>query len=272
MTIAIEQLIKMHDPRCMSIESLNVGRGRAILSKEQILGAFATAQRKNPVGYDLLMAKYRHDSDARFRIMGAIYAWEGYATYQHLEHSDIACHLAVNMVLERSLPAQADQIARLLRRYGTRSSQTRKNTDSLNADIKRLEKKRCRDKVSDADYFYIGCEIEQLRVRIKAERQALYDWSEQEARQRNTCPRCNGTGKTLRPAIAVCNECGGNGRITATFEHLRQSLMDISGAMIPRGEWPQYLDLIKRCMNWLYVEESQAVSALSTKIHDEMEA
>lgn len=27
MAIAIEQLIKMHDPRCMSIESLNVGCG-----------------------------------------------------------------------------------------------------------------------------------------------------------------------------------------------------------------------------------------------------
>lgn len=47
MTIAIEQLIKMHDPRCMSIESLNVGRGRAVISKEQILAAFATTQHRH---------------------------------------------------------------------------------------------------------------------------------------------------------------------------------------------------------------------------------
>ncbi|KFX07270.1 hypothetical protein KP22_04050 [Pectobacterium betavasculorum] len=272
MTIAIEQLIKMHDPRCMSIESLNVGRGQGILSKEQIVGAFAIAQRKNPVGYDLLMAKYRHDSDAGLRIMGAIYAWRFYKKYKHLEHSDTACHLAMNMALERNLPAQVEHIAKLLRRYGARSSQTRKNTDALQSEIKQLDKRRCRDKASDAEYFLAGVEIDQLRVRIKAERQALYDWSEKEARHSNICPRCSGTGKTLRPAIAVCNECGGNGRITATFEHLRQSLMDISGAVISAGEWPEYLDLVKRCMRWLYVEESQAVSALSTKIHDEMEA
>ncbi|WP_409311409.1 TIGR02642 family protein [Pectobacterium sp. B1J-3] len=271
MTIAIEQLIKMHDPRCMSIESLNVGRGRAILSKEQILGAFATAQRKNPVGYDLLMAKYRHDSDAAFRIMIAIYAWDVYAKYQHLEHSDIACSLAMDMVLERNLPAQVDHIAGLLRRYGTRSSQTRKNTDSLKAEIKRLEKQRCRDKTSNAEYFLVGEEIEQLSARIKAERQALYDWSEQEARRSNICPRCSGTGKTLRPVIAICNECGGHGRIIATFEYLRKS-MAIIGAVIPAGEWLQYLDLIKECMRWLYIEESSAASVLSSQIRDEIEA
>ncbi|WP_236306346.1 hypothetical protein [Dickeya zeae] len=40
----------------MSIESLNVGRGQGILSKEQIVGAFATAQHQHAVGFDLLMA------------------------------------------------------------------------------------------------------------------------------------------------------------------------------------------------------------------------
>lgn len=43
MTNAIEQLIKMHDPRCVSAESINVGRGRASLTREKILGAFAAA-------------------------------------------------------------------------------------------------------------------------------------------------------------------------------------------------------------------------------------
>lgn len=35
MTNAIEQLIKMHDPRCVSAESMNIGRGRASLSRTQ---------------------------------------------------------------------------------------------------------------------------------------------------------------------------------------------------------------------------------------------
>lgn len=64
MTTAIEQLIKMHDPRCVSIESLNIGRGRAILTKEQILGTFAICQHIHPVGFDILMTKYRNDCKA----------------------------------------------------------------------------------------------------------------------------------------------------------------------------------------------------------------
>lgn len=268
MTIAIEQLIKMHDPRCMSIESLNVGRGRAILSKEQILGAFATAQRKSPVGYDVLMAKYRQDSQAEQRIRAAISNWVNSRT--HLMHSDPACQLALSMVLERNLPAQIDHIAGLLRRYGAKAAQSRKNTDTLRSEIKQLERQRCREKVSHADYISAGIEIDELNERIGHERKALREWSEYHAAKLNVCPRCNGTGKTLRPAIAVCNECGGNGHIAVTFEHLRKSLA-IIGAVISAGEWLQYLDLVKRCMRWLYVEESQAVSVLNERIHNEID-
>ncbi|CRY53589.1 uncharacterized phage protein [Yersinia intermedia] len=50
MTDAIEQLIKVHDPRCVSIESLNIGRGRAILTKDQILGTLATSRIYNLSG------------------------------------------------------------------------------------------------------------------------------------------------------------------------------------------------------------------------------
>ncbi|MEE3649472.1 MULTISPECIES: TIGR02642 family protein [unclassified Brenneria] len=268
MTIAIEQLIKMHDPRCMSIESLNIGRGRAILTKEQILGAFATAQHHHSVGFDLLMAKYRHDSQAEQRIRTAITDWVN--ARPHPEHAITACQIALSMVLERNLPAQIDHIAKLLRRYSSRSSQTRKNTDVLQAEIKQQEKQRSRDRVSDDEYQRIGQQIDQLSARIEAERVALRAWAKHQAAQNNICPRCSGTGKTLRPAVVLCNECGGHGRITATFEHLRKSML-ISGAVIPAGEWSEYLDLAKRCMRWLYIEESQAANVLSNQIHNEIE-
>ncbi|PWC10551.1 hypothetical protein DDT56_21710 [Brenneria corticis] len=267
MTIAIEQLIKLHDPRCMSIESLNVGRGRAILTKEQILGAFATAQHHHTVGFDLLMAKYRHDGQAEKRIRASITNWVN--ARPHLEHAITACQIALSMVLERNLPAQIDHIAKLLRRYGSQSSQTRMNTDALQAEIKQLEKLRGRDRVSDDEYQRIGQQIEQLSLRVEAERAALRTWSEHQAAQSNVCPRCSGTGKTLRPAVVLCNECGGHGRITATFEHLRKSLA-ITGAEIPAREWPEYLDLTKRCMRWLYIEESEASVLISDRVKSEL--
>ncbi|WP_342707261.1 TIGR02642 family protein, partial [Yersinia ruckeri] len=70
-----EQLIKMHDPRCVSIESLNIGRGRAVLTKDQILGTFATCQHQHPVGFDILMTKYRNDCKAEQRVRAAIGVW-----------------------------------------------------------------------------------------------------------------------------------------------------------------------------------------------------
>ncbi|MCW2484827.1 hypothetical protein J5069_02840 [Candidatus Symbiopectobacterium sp. NZEC127] len=269
MTIAIEQLIKMHDPRCMSIESLNVGRGQGILSKDQIVGSFASAQHQHAVGFDLLMAKYRHDVQAEQRIRDAIAIWARNKSSRPL--SVQACQLALLMVLERNLPAQIEDVAKLLRRYSAKAGQTRKNTDGLRAEIKQLERLRCRDRVTDDEYQRVGEQIEGLAARIEAERSALRTWSQQHAMHSNVCPRCNGTGKTLRPSIAICNECGDRGRITATFEHLRKSLA-ITGAVMPAGEWPQYLGLVKQCMQWLYIEESATSQMLGKQIHNEIEA
>ncbi|RNM07953.1 TIGR02642 family protein [Dickeya undicola] len=268
MTIAIEQLIKMHDPRCMSIESLNVGRGRGSLSKDQILGALATAQRHNSIGYDVLMAKYRHDDQAEQRIRTAITDWVNIRS--DLEHANSACQLALNMMLERNLPAQINHISKLLCKYGPRFSQVRKNIDLLRAEIKRLEKARSQVKTADKEYHLIGQQIVALSARVDAERQGLRAWATQQAIRSNVCPRCSGTGRTHRPVIAFCNECGGSGRITATYEHLRASLN--IGAVITTGEWPQYLGLAKRFLRWLYVEESEAVYILNKQIHDEVEA
>ncbi|SLM63509.1 MULTISPECIES: TIGR02642 family protein [Dickeya] len=267
MTIAIEQLIKMHDPRCMSIESLNVGRGRASLSKDQILGALATAQRHNSTGYDVLMAKYRHDNQAEQRIRAAITDWA--KTHSDLEHAESACQLALNMMLERNLPAQINHISKLLCKYGPRFSQVRKNIDLLRAEIKRLEKARSQAKTADKEYHLIGQQIVALSARVDAERQGLKAWATQQAMRSNLCPRCSGTGRTHRPVIALCNECGGGGRITATYEHLRASLANI-GAVITTGEWPQYLALVKQCLRWLYVEESGALDILKMRLRDEI--
>lgn len=50
------------------------------------------------------------------------------------------------------------------------------------------------------------------------------------------------------------------------MEHLRKS-MRIIGAAVEPGEWVgQYAELVKQCMDWLYVEESNAISVLSDRI------
>ncbi|WP_260514577.1 hypothetical protein [Serratia fonticola] len=71
MTNAVEQLIKMYDPRFVSAESMNIGYGHASLTSEQILGTFATAQHQHSLGLNILMVKHRNDYKAEQRVRAA---------------------------------------------------------------------------------------------------------------------------------------------------------------------------------------------------------
>ncbi|NWA20325.1 TIGR02642 family protein [Serratia liquefaciens] len=267
MTNAIEQLIKMHDPRCVSAESMNVGRGRASLTREQILGAFAAAQHQHSVGLDLLMTKYRNDLKAEQRLRAAINEWVHQRP--HPERAAAACQLALSIVLERNLPAQVAHLASLFRRYGPRTAQTRKNIEALQSEIKALERRRCQAQISDAVYVKAGLEIADLNTRIERERAALRTRSERHATTTNICPRCSGTGRTVRPHPVECEECGSKGKIPANMEHLRKS-MRIIGAAVEPGDWAsQYSVLVKQCMNWLYVEETNVATHLNVRINQE---
>ncbi|VVA49374.1 hypothetical protein SERVES_03130 [Serratia ficaria] len=47
--------------------------------------------------------------------------------------------------------------------------------------------------------------------------------------------------------------------------------MRIIGAVVEPGDWAsRYTELVKQCMDWLYVEESNATQILSERIKDEI--
>ncbi|AHG22180.1 hypothetical protein Z042_23120 [Chania multitudinisentens RB-25] len=270
MTNAIEQLIKMHDPRCVSAEAMNIGRGRASLTREQILGAFAAAQHQHSLGLDILMAKYRSDCLAEQRVRMAINVWVHQRP--HPARAAAACQLALSIVLERNVPAQIAHIASLLRRYGPRTAQTRKKIETLQTQIKYLEKQRSKTSISDNTYHEIGFDIIDINRSIERERISLRAWSEQHATTTNLCPRCSGTGRIAKPHPAECEECNGKGKIPANMEHLRKS-MRIIGAEVAPGDWAgKYAGLVKRCMDWLYIEESNATLILSERLQNERQA
>ncbi len=270
MSQAIEQMIKMFDPQGVSIESLNIGRGKAILTRDQIIGAFAAAQHQHAVGYDLLMAKYRLDYRAEQRVREAINIWVH--RRERPERAHTACQLALNIVLERNLPAQIAQIALLLRDYGSRPGVYRKAITEFFDQIRILENSRSQVETTTEEYKQLSLEIEQLQQQIKTERGIFRAWSESEAALTNICPRCRGTGIFLRPHPANCEECGGAGRIKASLEHVQKSMAMI-GAKIKPDDWTaNYASLVQECMNWLYVEESNAGFVISDKIGAEMDS
>ncbi|EMF02960.1 hypothetical protein F518_24616 [Serratia marcescens VGH107] len=246
---------------------MNIGRGRASLTREQILGAFAAAQHQHSVGLDLLLTKYRNDYKAEQRLRAAINEWVHQRP--HPERATAACQLALSIVLERNLPAQMAHFSSLFRRYGPRAARTRKNIEALQSEIKALEKRRNQAQITDIEYHEVGFEITDITKRIERERAALRAWTEQHAATTNTCPRCSGSGRMVRPHPIECEECGGKGKIPANMEHLRKS-MRIIGATVKSGDLAsQYSDLVKQCMDWLYVEETNVTTHLNDRINQE---
>ena len=74
MSKSIELLIKLHNPKCVSVETAGRG-GVALLYKEQIICAFAQAENKYMLGYHLLMSKYRQEKSSREFVDSYVDAW-----------------------------------------------------------------------------------------------------------------------------------------------------------------------------------------------------
>lgn len=120
MPIAIEQLIKMFDPRSVSAECLHLIRAVPGITREQILGAFAAVAQRHPLGFDLLLARYREDRQAEQRARRA--AADRVCRSPHPPDGTAVCQLTVTVALGRTLPAQRVVLAALLRKHGPRAT------------------------------------------------------------------------------------------------------------------------------------------------------
>lgn len=234
----IELLARMHEPRCISAEV--VVRGTAVLSKEQILAAFARAEHQYCFGYQLLMAKFLRDKKARDFIREYVSAWA-----EQFELSDLAAqalHYVVDMVTDIPLPAQQKRIRSLHNRYMrsqfafTRAIERANNiTESQGEPLNSKEARALR--VSKIN----------------------------EVRRSTCCPRCRGTGEIGRVQKYACPECEGQGRLKATVWHLVQSLG------IPQTQFVQELSAVttqfeQHCHEEMYAAEQAIKLRLKAEV------
>ncbi len=249
----------MHDPLCVSIESLNVGRGAGTLDREQILGAFAATQHQHSVGYDLLLLKFRNDPSAGNRIKTAIRDWA--CKHSHLQYRVESCLLALNLITQLPLPNQISRSATLIRRYSPKANQYRRNITELHEQIKNEEGERFPDEVR----------ISELEGMVKFEKTNFKAWSIQEAHKASNCQMCRGTGCSTKPIYKLCGECSGSGRVLPTKKDILLSLHNM-GAVIPNSDWLQlYSPLLNQLLNWLLLEESEATDTISKRLMEERE-
>lgn len=253
MSQAIEQLIRLHDAQAVSIESFGQGRGKGILSKEQQIAAFAAAQRKCPVGFDVLQAKHRGDSKAAARVRG--HAIDIATSACAMALAPMAAVIAVSVVLGHILPTQQNHIASLLRRHSRRGQSTRRLVDACNDTIRAMVRRG-----GDPEY------IEMQRQRADELRNSLRAWSESEAITTTNCPRCAGT--SILKAGNICPECSGSGKVVTTTDHMWQHMKN-AGAKKTDFD-AHYLPLIHRIAQALIIKESEATDILHNRIRAEL--
>lgn len=193
----IELLIRMHEPRCVSAEVSS--RGKATITKDQILAALAKAEDKYGFGYHLLMIKYLQDSHSKKLVSQYIQVWA--KRYSLSEQAIQALQYVADMVTDIPLPCQQKRLQSLRNRYMRSQFAFTKPLEEVNQLAK------------EHGLPLNGKEVRQLRIHKL-----------NEARKTNICPRCRGTGEIGRVQKTFCPECEGEGRLRATLVHLIKSL------------------------------------------------
>lgn len=195
MSRSIELLVKMFDPRCVSAES--IARGHSTLYKEQILAAFAQAEKAAFVGYHLLLLKYRFDQSSKDYLTKYIDLWLAEKGVKD-DFAVKALNYVVDRLADIPLPTQYKRLNALRRRYLRSQYAYTKDIDIANQEAGQ-------DKNSK--------EARELRINVI-----------KEMKKSNICPRCHGTGEIGRDQKRICPACEGKGRLIATNDHLIYSI------------------------------------------------
>ncbi|MFB2866286.1 TIGR02642 family protein [Aeromonas sp. MdU4] len=190
MSKSLEMALRLFSPRGALAE---VARGTAgLLNREDFLGALQVAAKKNPLGYQYLMAD--HLSDQR-------------AIAELLEHfgrelgNEEGGGMALAILLRRPLPDQLDRLVLSHPHY----DKERRRAAVVMEKAKRAHR-------ADNDHEY---------QRLLAERNWIlslaHDHCVAEMLQSGRCPHCRGTG--LRPRRGdECPKCHGTGRVVPHAE------------------------------------------------------
>ncbi|HDR1108748.1 TPA: hypothetical protein ACPDJE_001883 [Pasteurella multocida] len=212
---AIELLIKMIHPKCVSIETSIRGFGN--LGRDQIISLLNCAEKESPLGYHLLFAKYAGDSDSRKAISEYINQSFPNAT----ESEKTGLNYVVDVISDIPLPTQIKRL-RSLRNQHLRSKfshiEATKRANKIAKEIN-LEKN--------------SIEARQIRIR-----------KFNDLRKSNMCPRCRGIGEIGRVQKTQCPSCDGKGRLIANISMIR-NIVDCDESKLVQFEQLCYREMSK---------------------------
>ncbi|PJC87814.1 hypothetical protein CSW98_01425 [Vibrio sp. HA2012] len=258
---AIELFIRMHLEKTPTLQ-----RGRQVLTGDVIMAAMGAVQHQQPLGCDLISARWLDDLQAMRRVETWIMGWSKSSSRPELMFQVGLVALAVfcgkpTADQERKLislwkrhSAQGHRSDRLVKRYQTK-------IDFLNrqfADTEFRQKQNMK-------------EVNELERLIEKEKSRLHVWATEKTRESFQCPKCSGSG--LSASGQCCNECGGFGHFAPKAENVRQHLRKTGIARVSDKLWnreikPQFEALLSR----FHQEHDETARVLGKRLHEERAA
>lgn len=212
---AIELLIKMIHPKCMSIETTS--RGFGSLGRDQIISLLSSAEKESPLGYHLLFSKHASDSDSRKTISEYIKELFPSAT----ESEKAGLNYVVDIISDIPLPTQVKHLKSLRSRH----------LRSQFSHIKTAE--RAINIAEENNFEKNSLEARQIRIR-----------EFNDLRKSNRCPHCRGTGEIGKVQKTQCPSCEGKGRLIASISMIK-TLVDCDESKLCEFEQLCYREMSK---------------------------
>lgn len=265
MSRAIELLTRMHTVRSVTIGS----RGRSNLTGDVILTVFAQVQHKQPLGMDLLLAKYVHDAPAVDRIIDVMSTWLNDGSFQRKDLALALSCIALDVFCDKPVASQKRQLAALWRNYSDQAKRSSRLIKRWQIKIKHLQ----------CDVDILGMQaaeerslsvINELEVLVINERRRIDEYARSQSLKSVTCPRCNGTGLIQS---SKCSSCNGYGQFSPSIDNIRQHLRHIGLGRVSNKLWDSELKpWLDNCLSRMHIESNEAVRLLSDKLYKESSA
>ena len=229
----IEMILRLFEARAASLESI-CGRSSGALGRDEFVAAASAACRDHPIGWHVFMTSECGDDVSAGTLMAYL--------VKALPTPDVA-KAAMAVLLGRPLPEQLDSLV-LKSPYF--------DAERRRAAIVMERAKRARRAGDQHKYQNL---LDERNGILAAARHRVED----ELLSTGICPKCHGSGRRERKQDE-CPVCRGRGRIQPAVE------------LVARHYGQAASDMLKRVVDVVLVDKSQAVQVMVSRLQMEREA
>lgn len=258
---AIELFIRMHLEKTPTLQ-----RGRQILTGDVIMGVLGAIQHQQPLGCDLIMARWLDDGQALTRIDAYIKGWAASSERPDLMY--LVGILALSIFCGRPTADQERKLVSLWKRFSEQGHRSQRLIKRYQTKIDFVQNTLSSTEFRDAQ---IRREVQQYEALIDKEKQRLEAWAKKQATLSYQCPKCGGSGNS---SVGMpCNECDGIGGFKPNADNVKKHLRKTGIDMVSEKVWLREVKpMFDAFLSKLHQEHDETARILASRLGQERAA